>query len=236
MLIEGVESTLPLDQMAASMAEKWAHHTAEELIDRVFQLNRQVSIVSSFGTEAAVLLALVADRNPAAEIVFIDTLRHFGETHRYREALIKLLGLTNVRVVRPSPAPLLKDDPDEMLFKRNPDLCCEIRKVEPLRNALLATEIWMTGRKRFQSETRAELKKIELAGGRIKVNPLTDWSQSEIVDAFRARRLPAHPLEADGFLSIGCMPCTRRVAPGESHRGGRWEGFDKTECGIHNDV
>lgn len=236
MLIDGVDSKLPGEQLAIAIAEHWTSHTAEALIQRVFQLDRRVSVVSSFGAEAAVLLSLVADHKPDAEIIFIDTLRHFGETHRYRDAVAGKLGLTNIRIVKPKIAPLFAEDPDEMLFRRNPDRCCELRKVEPLRDALLGTEIWMTGRKRFQSETRSKLEKVEFTGGRIKINPLADWTQDEIVETFRSRGLPAHPLEADGFLSIGCMPCTKRVAPGENHRGGRWEGFDKTECGIHNDV
>ena len=236
MLIDGVNSTLPAERLAAAMAEFWTEYASEALLKRVFQLGRRVAVVSSFGTEAAVLLSLVAEHKTDAEVIFIDTLRHFGETQRYREKLAERLGLTNVRVVKPVPGTLLAEDPDEMLFRRNPDRCCELRKVEPLRDALVDREIWITGRKRFQSETRAKLQKIEFAGGRVKVNPLADWSQDDIVAAFRARELPAHPLEADGFLSIGCMPCTKRVAPGENHRGGRWEGFDKTECGIHNDV
>lgn len=195
----------------------------------------RIALVSSFGTEAAVLLALVAEAAPATPVVFLDTLRHFGETLRYRDRLVAQLGLVDVRSVRPDPAEIAKRDPDLLLFQRDPDACCALRKVEPLERALAGFGGWITGRKRFQALTRAALPAVEWAAdeGRFKINPLAGWSPDRVAAEFEARDLPHHPLEADGFLSIGCMPCTERVAPGADPRSGRWSGQAKTECGIH---
>jgi phosphoadenosine phosphosulfate reductase len=192
-----------------------------------------VALVSSFGTEAGVLLALVAEAAPATPVIFLDTLRHFGETLRYRDRLVAQLGLVDVRSVRPDPTEIAKRDPDLLLFQHDPDACCALRKVEPLERALTGFGGWITGRKRFQALTRAALPAVEWAEGRFKINPLANWSPDRIAAEFEARGLPHHPLEADGFLSIGCMPCTERVAHGADPRSGRWSGQAKTECGIH---
>ena len=124
-------------------------------------------------------------------------------------------------------------DSDGMLFQRDPDACCALRKVAPLAAALDGFDAWISGRKRFQGGLRGALPTIEAADGRIKVNPLASWTKEAIDAAFAARGLPRHPLEADGFRSVGCMPCTDRIAPEADPRAGRWSGLGKTECGIH---
>ena len=111
--------------------------------------------------------------------------------------------------------------------------CCEIRKVEPLRRAKQGLDSWISGRKAFQSVTRQNLPRFEIEDGRLKVNPLGDWTKADLDAYFEAHDLPRHPLEAKGYLSVGCEPCTSTVAPGEDPRAGRWRGWDKTECGIH---
>lgn len=208
------------------------------LIERVLADKRlgPIALVSSFGAEAAVLLALVAEAAPATPVIFIDTLRHFGETLRYRDRLAARLGLGDVRSVTPDAAEVARRDPDLTLFQRDPDACCGLRKVEPLERALAGFGGWITGRKRFQAATRAVLPAVEWAAGegRFKINPLANWSSDRVAAEFESRGLPHHPLEADGFLSIGCMPCTERVAPGADPRSGRWSGQGKTECGIHS--
>lgn len=193
----------------------------------------RLALVSSFGAESAVLLHMAAEIDPALEVVFIDTLRLFGETLRYRDTLIARLGLTNVRTVRPKEAAVSVADPKSLLFARNPDQCCFIRKVEPLQRALEGHDAWISGRKRFQSSGRAELPLFEAADGRVKVNPLAHWTRERIEAYFEDHDLPRHPLEKEGYLSIGCMPCTDRVGAGEDARDGRWRGRDKDECGIH---
>ncbi|WP_247887428.1 phosphoadenylyl-sulfate reductase [Azospirillum sp. SYSU D00513] len=193
----------------------------------------RIALVSSFGAESAVLLALAAEADPSFPVIFVNTGKLFGETLRYRDQLVKRLGLTDVRTVGPTADDIAAGDRDGMLFNSNPDACCHIRKTVPLDRALSGLDAWVTGRKRFQSSTRAALPLFEEADGRIKVNPLALWDRERIDEEFERRGLPRHPLEADGFLSIGCFTCTSRVAPGADPRSGRWAGTDKTECGIH---
>jgi phosphoadenosine phosphosulfate reductase len=140
-----------------------------------------------------------------------------------------------VRTIKPDPERIEALDPDGVLWYGNPDMCCRIRKVEPLGRALAGFGAWITGRKGFHGGARTNLQRIEVNqdDGRIKINPLADWRKADLDAYFERHALPRHPLEADGFLSIGCMPCTDRVAPGEHARAGRWRGKEKTECGIH---
>lgn len=195
-----------------------------------------VAVVSSFGTESAVLLDLVARVDPATPVIFLDTLKLFPETLRYRDQLVARLGLTAVRSVRPEPAQLAARDANGMRWSYDPDGCCEIRKVVPLADALAGFTVSITGRKGFQSATRAALAVFEADAGKLKVNPLAAWSKADIDTWFAANDLPRHPLEKDGYASIGCMPCTTTVQTGEDPRAGRWRGWDKTECGIHGDT
>ncbi|ODN69067.1 phosphoadenylyl-sulfate reductase [Methylobrevis pamukkalensis] len=220
---------------ARDLSARYANATAEQAIDAALNdiFPGEIALVSSFGAESAVLLKLVADIDRHVPVVFLDTGKLFGETLRYRDKLVDLFGLTDVRSIKPVPARLAEVDPDGGLWLRDNDTCCHIRKVEPLTFAMEGFSAWFTGRKRFQAETRSKLQLFEAEGTRIKVNPLAGWSSAEI-KAFRAKHdLPAHPLVAEGFLSIGCMPCTDRVAEGEDERAGRWRGAAKTECGIH---
>jgi len=194
----------------------------------------RVAVVSSFGTESAVLLHLVAQANRDVPVVFVDTLKMFAETLAYRETLIDLFGFTNASVVAPDPAVLQARDDTGLRWSWDPDGCCEIRKVEPLRRAKQGLDSWISGRKAFQSSTRQNLPRFEIEDGRLKINPLGDWTKADLEAYFAAHDLPRHPLEAKGFLSVGCEPCTSTVAPGEDPRAGRWRGWDKTECGIHS--
>ena len=193
----------------------------------------KVALVSSFGAESAALLHLIAQVDRATPVVFLDTGKLFGETKRYRDQLIALLGLTGVRSVAPDPAAVAARDPKGILWSQNPDACCTLRKIEPLKRALAPFDAWFTGRKAFQAATRAALPVFEIDSGRIKINPIVRWTKADLDAYFTAHDLPHHPLEADGYLSIGCMPCTSRVEPGEDVRAGRWRGSDKIECGIH---
>lgn len=193
----------------------------------------RIAVVSSFGTESAMLLALAAEVDPSVPVLFVDTGRLFGETLRYRDRLISLLGLTDVRSLVPVAAEVAAIDADGLHFQRDPDACCAVRKVLPLERALTGFDAWISGRKRFHGATREALPVIEADRAWIKINPLAEWSRERIQAEFTRRGLPAHPLEADGFLSIGCMPCSSRVEPGADIRSGRWAGQAKTECGIH---
>lgn len=193
----------------------------------------RIAAVSSFGTESAVLLHMIAEVDPALPVVFLDTGMLFAETLAYRDDLIARLGLTDVRSIRPDPADQAAQDPDDALWAENPDACCALRKVIPLARALGPFDAWINGRKRYQATTRSALALAEADGPRVKFNPLAGFSRADIAAYMAAHDLPPHPLEKFGFASIGCMPCTSRVKPGEDPRSGRWRGQAKTECGIH---
>ena len=193
----------------------------------------QAAVVSSFGAESAVLLHLVAQVDPNTPVLFLNTGKLFGETLRYRDRLQDQLGLCDVRSIGPDPRLRQEFDPDGVLWSKDADACCDFRKVQPLRQALSAFDAQITGRKRFQTGARANMERVELFEGHFRFNPLADWSQAMLNQHVKAHGLPAHPLVDDGYPSIGCMPCTRRVAPGEGYRDGRWAGLDKDECGIH---
>ncbi len=202
----------------------------EAIIDR---FRGEIAVVSSFGAEAALLLALVAEIDPAVPVLFLDTLRHFPETLAYRRALVAHLGLRDVRVIAPDPAQVATHDPTGSLHEVLPDACCDIRKVVPFARATAGFRALVNGRKRHQNAERAALRYSETVDGRVTLTPLADWSSAEVAAEMRLRDLPVHPLVARGFPSIGCAPCTRAVPPGAPARSGRWAGFAKTECGIH---
>ena len=218
----------------ARYGDRDARSVIEAAVGELFE--DRIALVSSFGAESAVLLHLVAEVDRNVPVIFLDTLKLFPETLEYRARLTERLGLTDVRIVEPDPARLAIKDPHKALWMTNPDLCCQLRKTEPLQRALAGLDAWFTGRKRFQNRVRAELKVFEADGRRIKVNPLAGWSGDDL-KAYAARHdLPEHPLVSRGYPSIGCVPCTTRVEAGEDARAGRWRGVDKTECGIHTEL
>lgn len=192
-----------------------------------------IALVSSFGSESAALLHLVASVDKSTPVIFIDTAKHFVQTHSYRDQLVAELGLKDVRIINPDPADTAALDPKGDLWKRDNDACCEIRKIRPLASALGEFDAWFTGRKRVHGNLRAHLPLVEAAPPHIKVNPLARWSAEDIADYSRRQGLAPHPLVESGFTSIGCWPCTAPTAPGDDPRAGRWRGLPKTECGIH---
>jgi phosphoadenosine phosphosulfate reductase len=193
----------------------------------------RLALVSSFGTESAALLKVMADVDPAIPVIFLDTGWLFEETLAYRDTLIATLGLSDVRSIKPPEETLSREDPNRELWFSDPDACCRIRKVEPLARALKPFSAWINGRKRFQGGVRADIPVVEDDGTRLKFNPFANASREEIEAIYKLAKLPPHPLAASGFLSVGCMPCTSRTADGEDARAGRWRGRAKTECGIH---
>ena len=199
---------------------------------RIFGRDR-LALVSSFGTESAALLKVMADVDPAIPVIFLDTGWLFEETIAYRDTLIETLGLRDVRSIKPLEETLSREDPERDLWFSDPDACCRIRKVEPLKRALAPFAAWINGRKRYQGGLRTSIPVVEADGVRLKFNPFANTSREDIAAIYAQAELPPHPLTAAGFLSVGCMPCTTRSAPGEGMRDGRWRGRAKTECGIH---
>jgi len=218
--------SLDLALRAASPVEVIA--TALKTVGR-----ENLALVSSFGTESAALLKVMADVDPAIPVVFLDTGWLFVETLAYRDTLIATLGLTDVRSIQPLDEALTREDPDRELWFSDPDACCRIRKVEPLARALKPFKAWINGRKRFQGGARAEIPVVEDDGAKLKFNPFANVSREEIEAIYKLAKLPPHPLVVSGYLSVGCMPCSSRAASGEDARAGRWRGRQKTECGIH---
>ncbi len=213
--------------------------TTQEMLTTVLRerMLGDVAAVSSFGAESAVLLHLIASVDRSVPVLFLETGKHFPETLAYRDTLVARLGLTDFRNLYPDAERLAAKDATGLRWSYDPDGCCDLRKVEPLAHAMTGFDASFTGRKAFQSATRNALPRFELdasdGAGRLKVNPLITWGPAEIAAYFEEHDLPRHPLVEQGFPSIGCAPCTKRVAPGEDPRSGRWAGWDKVECGIH---
>ena len=225
------------DQIAASRLEtRFAQLKASSLLRLAIEdlYPGRIALVSSFGADAAALLHMVAQIDKATPVVFVDTGQHFPETVAYRDDLVAHLKLTNAIVAEPNAETIAQEDPEKFLFASDPDRCCDIRKVRPLAEAMEGFDAWITGRKGFQSATRATLPLFEAEGERIKINPLVGWSSSDVLKYIADAGLPRHPLVAKGFPSIGCLPCTSPVEPGEDERAGRWRGRGKIECGIHS--
>jgi phosphoadenosine phosphosulfate reductase len=193
----------------------------------------RLAVVSSFGTESAALLKVMADVDPAIPVIFLDTGWLFTETLAYRDTLIATLGLRDVRSIKPLEQTLNHADPERDLWFSDPDACCRIRKVEPLARALAPFDAWINGRKRFQGGARVAIPVVEEDGVRLKFNPFANVSREEVEAIYADAKLPPHPLAASGYLSVGCMPCTSRTEANEDARAGRWRGRAKTECGIH---
>lgn len=208
-------------------------HPATVIEAAVETFGDRLAMVSSFGAESAVLLHLVAQVKRDIPVLFLDTGMLFGQTLDYRQNLAKALGLTEVRDLRPLYQDLAAVDPKNNLWRTDTDACCNIRKVVPLDLALKDFDAWITGRKRFHGGARMSLPVVEHDATHVKFNPLANWSKEEL-DSYAAEHdLPAHPLVAQGFPSIGCWPCTKPVEEGQDVRSGRWQGQEKTECGIH---
>jgi phosphoadenosine phosphosulfate reductase len=220
---------------AAELDHALRDATPQEVIATALKIagREQLALVSSFGTESAALLKVMADVDPAIPVIFLDTGWLFEETLAYRDTLVEKLGLRDVRAIKPSEAALSREDGERELWFSDPDACCRIRKVEPLARALKPFSAWINGRKRFQGGARAAIAVVEQDGERLKFNPFANVSREDIAAIFRSANLPQHPLRASGYLSVGCMPCTSRTSPDEDERAGRWRGRPKTECGIH---
>ncbi|HWA22239.1 MAG TPA: phosphoadenylyl-sulfate reductase [Caulobacterales bacterium] len=229
---------LPVDETrldrATKLAIAWEALAPQEILRRAIEQEfiGRIAMVSSFGAESASLLHMVAEIDPALPVLFIDTDKHFAQTLDYKDELAARLGLKDLRVETPEPAEVKAEDPKGDLWKRDPDACCALRKVRPNERALAGFDAWISGRKRHHGAARAHLPVVEHDGIHFKVNPLVSWTPADIKAYVNAHDLPAHPLVADGYPSIGCWPCTS-PAQGNDARSGRWANSDKTECGIH---
>ncbi|PZS02105.1 MAG: phosphoadenylyl-sulfate reductase [Pseudonocardiales bacterium] len=183
----------------------------------------------------SVLAHLASQVLPGIHVIFLDTGYHFAETIGTRDAIASSLPV-QVLSVRPSQTVPEQDaDYGPRLYERNPDLCCRLRKVRPLEASLSPYWSWASGIRREESESRTDVPVVgwDARRGMVKVNPIAAWSQDDVDDYSERNGVIVNPLVGAGYLSIGCAPCTRAVAPGEDPRAGRWADFGKTECGLH---
>lgn len=231
---------MPLDGRLRTLNRVYKDKDAMDVLDNALTQFGDTALVSSFGAESVVLLHMAAQIDAAVPVLFIDTELLFPETLTYQREVAETLGLTDVRVIQASREAVFERDNENLLHLHDPDACCHLRKTEPLEKALQGFDTWVSGRKRYQGGSRAALEHFELERpmGRLprtKVNPLAHWDSDDLKTYIAAHNLPRHPLVAKGFPSVGCTPCTTRVAAGEPARSGRWRDQNKTECGIHFD-
>ncbi len=230
-----------LQDRVRALNDRYRHHSAISVLEHALRDPEAgtLALVSSFGAESVVLLHMVSVTRRSTPVIFIDTQMLFAETLVYQQDLAERLALSDLRIVRAAQEDLQETDPDGTLHQRDTDACCALRKTVPLQRALQGFDGWITGRKRYQASGRSTLDFFEIEeatggiAGRIKVNPLAHWTRDDLQTYMEENRLPRHPLVARGYPSIGCMPCTTPVGPGEDPRSGRWRGQDKSECGIH---
>jgi phosphoadenylyl-sulfate reductase (thioredoxin) len=218
--------------LAAELNAKYRDASATEIVRAaVARFPGRIAVLSSFGTEAAVGLHILAGVDRETPVLFLDTDRHFVPTLDYRDQLTQKLGLTDLRILTPKGADTRDARGD--LWRTDPDACCALRKVEPLAAVTPQFDALITGRKRFHGGSRLRLPVFEAVGGQIRVNPLANWSAEAIEAHFEAYDLPRHPLTQGGYRSVGCWPCTQPSSEEENVRAGRWRGLAKDECGIH---
>jgi phosphoadenosine phosphosulfate reductase len=199
---------------------------------RHFQPN--VILTCSFQHDGVVLAHMLRTVAPEVPVVFVDTGFHFPETLAYRDEIKRRFGITLVELQPIVPRAEFAEQHGLDLYARNPDLCCHINKVEPLKRFLPGVRAWINGRRRDQAFTRQSIRVVEaFQGGLSKINPMASWSSRDTFYYMEKHGIPTHPLFDQGYASIGCAPCTRPVMPGENERDGRWAGQSKTECGLH---
>lgn len=223
-------SSLDLELLNARFEAAPPREILEWAIERYWPA---ITMSSSFQTQSIPLLHMIAQIKPELPIYFLDTGYHFPETLHFKDMLQKRLGLNIVILQKEQIAANEDAQPGEPLYRTDPDKCCFINKVEPMRKVLQNMRAWITGIRREQTAQRAQANILELqSNGLVKINPLLNWTKQDLWQYIRDHNLPLHPLFAKGYLSVGCVPCTGPVSPGEGERAGRWPGTDKTECGL----
>ncbi len=211
-------------------------------LDGYRQRGSRMFSTSSFQTNSVVLLHIISTLAPEVPVYFLNTGFCFAETLEFRDSLAARLGLTVRQVSSPVPRLQQRDERGRLLFASDPDFCCHLNKVAPLEPVLHAHDVWINGVRASQSETRAAMKVEQHARhGTLRFHPVLKWTSKMVWEYRELHDLPAHPLEAQGYFSIGCQPCTRRPLGEDAcealdDRSGRWSGLKKTECGLHTDL
>jgi phosphoadenosine phosphosulfate reductase len=192
---------------------------------------------SSFQSHSVVLLHILSQTDRSIPIYFINTGYHFPETVAYRDRIVDLLGLNLKDIYSDVPRNMQKDAAGRLFFASDPDFCCHLNKVQPLDTLLPKYDVWINGVRADQSAVRKAMKVEQPAKyGVVRFHPMLDWNSRTIETYLKEHKLPRHPLESQGYLSIGCEPCTRKFDPNMSEREARWFGLNKTECGINTEL
>lgn len=231
-----IRSQQELQALAHSGAEQLGWDAAAaEVISWVADHFDRSAVAVACSMADAVLPALVSEQLPGVDVLFLETGYHFPETHVTRKTVAKYFPINIVDVLPEQTVAEQNDAHGKDLFSRNPAQCCQLRKMDPLKKVLQGYQVWFTGVRRDEAPTRTNTPLIswDASHGLVKVNPLAGWSLDELLSYAEDKLIPVNPLLSQGYLSIGCAPCTRPVAAGEDPRAGRWAGLDKTECGIH---
>tara|TARA_A100001015_G_scaffold321587_1_gene453192 strand:+ start:298 stop:981 length:684 start_codon:yes stop_codon:yes gene_type:complete len=218
------------EELNKKFSDMKAQDIIELCLEKIFF--KKISYVCSFGAESAVMLHLISKINNSVPIIFLNTLKLFDETISYKNILSKTFNLKNVIEVFPNKFEVEKYDSNENLWSKNPDLCCEIRKVKPLNISLQGFNAWFSGRKSYHSYVRSLNKFIDIQDQKYIISPLLKWSNEDINSYFKKTNIKKHPLTYEGYLSIGCQNCTVKTSKKNDVRSGRWNGLEKTECGI----
>ena len=223
-----------------SLNQEFESKKPEEIIAwAVREFSGKIGASSSFGPESGVLLHMISQIDPNVPVLFLETGYHFPETLKYKHELAEFLGLKNVVDLKADPEKKAEvvAQSEGVPYEKNPDLCCQINKVEPLDRVLKDYGAWMSGIRRQQTDFRKSIRILEeyRRGGAelYKISPLANFTSREMWWYLKEHNIPRHPLYEKGYLSVGCWPCTRPVQPGDDERSGRWAGKAKTECGIH---
>lgn len=227
-------------RMADEELEVWAYRLEAKapmdvLVTAVENYAGGLVLASSFGAEDVVLIDMLHKLAPTIPVFYLDTNKHFPETYDTRDRLAERYGTSFIQVLPELTLEEQAQKHGDKLWERDPNLCCQLRKVKPLEKVLSGYQAWITGIRREQSPTRANAKKVEWDDkfGLVKFNPLADWTQAQVWEYIHAYDVPYNPLHDRNYPSIGCSVCTRAVLPGQDPRSGRWAGHEKTECGLH---
>jgi len=207
-------------------------------LNKYQKTGKRLFTTSSFQSHSLVLLHILSRIDNEIPVVFINTGYHFPETVEFRDQVADQFGLKNLVDLKPdTPKFMQKDAQGRLLFTSDPDHCCYLNKTQPVDSLLLRHDVWINGVRADQSATRSAMKVEQPAPhGTIRFHPMLDWNAKMIYQYQKEYKLPKHPLESNGYLSIGCEPCTRKVDPEMIEREARWYGMNKTECGLHTDL